>query len=52
MSNGTDNKSFGSGLIAVNEVRKRMFYITYDIIVFFYLWLYDIVYDVYLPYTG
>ena len=33
MSDATDNKSFGSGLTAINEVRKCIFYINYDIIV-------------------
>ena len=52
MSNATDNKALGSGLTANNEVRKRIFYINHEIIVFFYRWFCDIVYDVELPYPG
>ena len=36
MSDATDNKSFGSGLTAINEVRKRIVYMTYEIILFFF----------------
>ena len=46
MGDAADNKSFGSGLTAINESRKRIVYMTYDIICFFWGWLYDIVYDV------
>ena len=47
----TQNKSFGLGLTAINEVRKRIYFILDDIYIFFYWWLYDVlVYDVYLPY--
>ena len=52
MSDATDNKSFGSGLKAINEVCEHIVYITHDIIVFFYRLLYGIVYDVKLPYPG
>ena len=33
MSDGTNNKSFGSRLKAIDEVRTRIVYMTYDIIV-------------------
>ena len=36
MIDATDNKSFGLGLTAINEVRKRIDYILDDIFVFFY----------------
>ena len=36
MINATDNKSFGLGLRAINEVRKCIDYILDDIFVFFY----------------
>ena len=39
----THNKSFGLGWTAINEVRKRIVYMTYDIIVFFLLWMYNVV---------
>ena len=39
MSNATDNKSFGSGLTAINEVSKRIAYITYDKMFSFCRWL-------------
>ena len=35
MNNETNNKSFGSGLKGINEVRKRIDYIVADIFVFF-----------------
>ena len=31
MCDATDNKSFGSGLTTINEVYKRIVYITYEI---------------------
>ena len=31
MSDTSNNNSFGMGLTANNEVRKRIFYMTYDI---------------------
>ena len=46
MSDANHNKSFGLGLTDINEVSKRIVYIIYDIIVFFYRWLYNIIYDV------
>ena len=46
MINPTDNKSFGLGLTDVNEVCKCIVYMTHDIIVFVYICLYDIVYDI------
>ena len=46
MSDATDNKSFGSGLTAINAVRKRIDYILGDIYFFLYQCLYDIAYDV------
>ena len=52
MSDATNNKSFGSGLPSINEECKCIFYMTYDIILFFYLWLYGITYDVKIPYPG
>ena len=42
----THNRWFGLGLIDINEVNKRIVYMTYAIIIFFYRCLYDIVYDV------
>ena len=43
----THNKSFGSVLTAIIEVRKRIDYIFDDIFVSFYWWMYDVVvYDV------
>ena len=42
----THNKSFGSVFAAISEVRKHVVYMTYNIIFFFYGFLYDIVYDV------
>ena len=39
--NATDNKSFGSVLTAINEVRKHIYYKVANIFVFFYQWLYD-----------
>ena len=36
MSDATDNKSFGSGLTKMSEVRKRIYYILDDIFIFFY----------------
>ena len=52
MCDATHKKSFGSELTAINEVRMRIVYMTYDIIIFFYRWLYDVVYDVKLTYPG
>ena len=46
MRDATDNKSFGSVLADINEVCKRIVYMTYKIIIFFFRWLYYIVYDV------
>ena len=36
MSDATNNRSFGSGLTAINEVHKRIDYILDEIFVFFY----------------
>ena len=44
MSAATDNKSFGSGLTSINEVRKRIDYIADDIFIFFYWYMYHILY--------
>ena len=53
MSDATHNKSFGSGLTAIIDVRKRINYILDNIFVFVYQWLNNVVvYDVYLPYPG
>ena len=38
----THNKSFDSGLTAINKVCKCIVYIIYDIIVLFYCWLYNL----------
>ena len=46
MSDATNNKSFGLGLAAINEVQKRIYYVIDNIFVFFYRWLYNMVYDV------
>ena len=46
MCEATHNRSFGLGLTDINEVRKRIVYLTYNIIDFFYRYLYDKVYDV------
>ena len=45
MSNVTNNKSFGLGLTAINEVHKRIYCMLDGIFVFFYQWFYYIVYD-------
>ena len=51
MSDVNNNKSFGSGLTAINEVSKHIDYIFEDIFVFLYRNWYDIVvYDVELSY--
>ena len=50
MSERTDNKSLCSGLTYINEVRKCIVYMTYDIFGVFYRWFYDIVYDIKLLY--
>ena len=42
----THNKSFGLVFSAINELRKRIVNMTYDIIFYFYRWLYNIVYSV------
>ena len=39
MYDATHNQSFGLGLTAMNEVRKRIVSMTYDIMFFFYQWL-------------
>ena len=52
MRDETYHNSVGSGLTAINKVRKPIFYITYDIIVSFYRRLYDIVDDIKLLYVG
>ena len=36
MSDATNNESFGSGLIDINEVRKHIYYILDEIYIFFY----------------
>ena len=41
MCDATHNNSFGSGVTAINKVCKRIVYMNYDIIVFFYQWLYS-----------
>ena len=41
MRYATGNKSFCLGLSAINDVRKSIVYMNYDIILFFYQWLYD-----------
>ena len=46
MSNATDNKSFGPGLTSINEVRNYIVYLTYDMIIFFWQLLYNILYNV------
>ena len=46
MCDATHNKLFGSVWTDINEVRKRVFYMTYDIIILFYQCLYDIMFDV------
>ena len=46
MSDVTDNKSFGLGLTAVNEIRKSIYFMLDGIFVFFYQWFYYILYDV------
>ena len=39
----TYNKSFGLGLMAINEVHKRIVYMTHEIIfLLFYRWLYNV----------
>ena len=45
MSDVTHKKLFGSGLTAINEVLKPIFYTTYAIIVFFYQFFYDVLCD-------
>ena len=50
MNDVTDNRSFDLGLTAINEVCKRIDYILDDIFFFFNRFLYNIVYDVQLPY--
>ena len=42
----THKKSYGLLLTGINELRKRLVYITYGIIIFFYIWLYYVVYNV------
>ena len=46
MSDATDNKSFGPVLTAINEVRKQIVYMTCVVIVSFYRWLHNILYDI------
>ena len=46
MRDATYNKSFGPVLTAINEVRKCINYILYDIYIFLYRCLYNIVYDI------
>ena len=46
MSDATDNKSFGSALTSMNEIRKRIYCIVGDVFILFYNWLYNITYDV------
>ena len=41
MCDATNHESYGSGLTAVTEVRKRLVYMLDDIIVFFYGQVYD-----------
>ena len=45
MCNLTHCESYGLELIAVTEVRKHLVYIPEDMIVSFYLWIYDILCD-------
>ena len=46
MIDATNNKSFGLGLTAINDVRKRIDYAFDDIFVFSYQLLYDIVHGI------
>ena len=50
MCDSIHNMSFCLGLKVINEVHKHKVYMTYDITVFFYGWMYDVVYNVKLPY--
>ena len=52
MCDATHDNSFGLVLTAINEVFKCIVYIVEDIIILFWRWLYDVVYDVKLPYPG